>query len=146
MTMNPTPAQDQNKSNRRAPREDPQKKGVALRGDDIEGTRHIRSVAKLFRALSVLLLVLMGLQIINGLSSTVAISYGVLFAEAFRLLIFAAVLWGTGDLAVLFVKSHYDLRATRILLERQGRARSQVGGDARPGDTEGGGGEGDRRH
>ena len=52
------------------------------------------------------------------LSSTVPLSIGVLFAEAVRLVIFAGLLWGAGDLAVLWVKSHYDIRATRILVAR----------------------------
>jgi len=92
--------------------------GVPVRDDDIEPTVGLHWVAKLCRVMSGLLAVLMVLQIVNGVTSTVDISYGVLIAEALRLVIFAGLLWGAGDLADLFVKSHCDLRATRILLAR----------------------------
>ena len=91
---------------------------VPVRDDDIELTAGIHWVAKLFRVMSGLLVVLTVLQVSLGLTSAVDISYGVLIAEAVRLVIFAGLLWGAGDLADLFVKSHSDLRASRILLGR----------------------------
>jgi hypothetical protein len=109
--------------------------GVPIRDDDIEPTQGLHWIAKLFRVMSGLLFGLMVTQIILGMTSTVAISYGVLFAEAIRLLIFAGLLWGAGDLVDLFVTSHYDLRAARILLGRLTRllAEPPVGGESRPG-------------
>lgn len=92
--------------------------GVPVRDDDIEPTIGIHWVARLFRVMSGLLFLLMVMQIALGLTSTVEISYGVLFAEAVRLLIFAGLLWAAGAISDLFVKSHHDLRATRILLAR----------------------------
>jgi hypothetical protein len=72
----------------------------------------------IFRGLSVILLLLMILQVFFAVTSAVPLSPGVVVADAVRLIIFAGLLWGAGDLAVLFVKSHYDLRATRILMAR----------------------------
>lgn len=95
--------------------------GVPVRDDDVESARGLHSVAKLFRVLSAILLVLMALQVASGLTSSVEISYGVLIAEAMRLVIFAGLLWGAGDLADMVVKSHRDLRASRILLGRVAR-------------------------
>jgi hypothetical protein len=92
--------------------------GVPVRPHDIEPTAGLHWVAVLFRVMAGLLFLLMVVQIALGLTSTVDISYGVLFAEGVRLLIFAGLLWGAGALADLFVKSHCDLRATRILLAR----------------------------
>lgn len=92
--------------------------GVPVRDHDIEPTIGIHWVARLFRVMSGLLFLLMVMQIALGLTSTVEISYGVLFAEAVRLLIFAGLLWAAGAISDLFVKSHHDLRATRILLAR----------------------------
>ena len=92
--------------------------GVSVREDDIESTRIIRVIAFLFRGMAGLLLLLMIGQVISGLTGTVVLSVGVLLAEAVRLIIGAGLLWGVGDLAVLAVKSHYDLRATRILAAR----------------------------
>ena len=92
--------------------------GLPVRTDDIEPAVGLHRVAKLFRVLSCLLGVIILLQIANGLTSTVDISYGVLIAEVVRLVIFAGLLWGAGDLADLFVQSHRDLRSSRILLAR----------------------------
>ena len=68
--------------------------------------------------MSIILLILMVLQVAFGSMNAVAVSSGVLLAEAVRLVIFAGLLWGAGDLAVLGVQSHDDLRATRILTAR----------------------------
>lgn len=92
--------------------------GVPVRDHDVEPTASLHWVAILCRTLAALLVVVMVLQILNGLTSTVDISYGVLIAEALRLLIFAGLLWGAGEVVDLFVKSHGDVRAVRILLGR----------------------------
>lgn len=92
----------------------------------------------LFRVMAGLLVLLTGLQVVNGLGTPLEISYGVLAAQALRLVIFAGLLWGAADLADLFVKSHRDLRAMRVLL---GRIAYLVGpppldGQPGPGDAE----------
>src|SRR5439155_14811285 len=85
---------------------------------DIESVKAIRAIARLFRGMAGLLLLLMVLQVFFAVTSTVSLSPGVVVAGAVRLIIFAGLLWGAGDLAVLAVKSHYDIRATRILTAR----------------------------
>jgi hypothetical protein len=92
--------------------------GVPVREADIEPVKGLRTIAVIFRGLSIILLLLMVLQAVFAVTSAVPLSPGVVLADAVRLIIFAGLLWGAGDLAVLFVKSHYDLRATRILLAR----------------------------
>ena len=92
--------------------------GVSVREDDIESVKGIRRVALLFRGMSVLLLFLMAVRVFFAFTSTIPASPGIVFAESVRLIIFAGLLWGFGDLAVLAIKSHYDLRATRILNAR----------------------------
>jgi hypothetical protein len=101
--------------------------GVPVREEDIEQVKGLRTVALLFRGMAVLLLALMIMQVALGLTSTVAISYGVMVADAVRLTIFAGLLWGFGDLAVLWVKSHYDLRATKILMARTAHMVQRIG-------------------
>ena len=96
----------------------PHLSGVSVRERDVEPVKGIRAIAGLFRGMAILLLLLMVMQVIFGVTSTVPISPGVLVADAVRLVIFAGLLWGGGDLAVLIVKSHYDLRATKILVAR----------------------------
>lgn len=101
--------------------------GVAVREDDIEPEKGIRAIALLFRGMAMLLLLLMVLQVFFAVTSTVPLSVGVVFAEAVRLVIFAGLLWGGGNLAVLLIKSHHDLRATRILNARLVHLVRQIG-------------------
>ena len=106
------------RNNPAEPIHQPRLAGVPVRENDIEPTLGLHWVAWLCRALAVLLFLLMVVQIALGVTSAVEISYGVLFAEGVRLLIFAGLLGGAGALADLFVRSHHDLRATRVLLAR----------------------------
>jgi hypothetical protein len=112
---------------RHSTEEGPQIAGVPVREDDIEPVKGLRTIAIIFRGMAVLLLVLMVLQVFFAVTSTVPLSPGVVTADAVRLMIFAGLLWGAGDLAVLFVKSHYDLRATRILTARLTAMVRQLG-------------------
>ena len=118
--MKPEREQEATDAERRLPPVGPRPfmAGVPVRPDDVEPAKGLHGVAKLFRALYCLLLLLLVLQVFSGLMGAVEISYGVLFAEAVKLLIFAGLLWGAGDLADLYVKSHHDTRATRILVAR----------------------------
>lgn len=100
--------------------------GVACRDEDIEPTKALHAVAVFFRVMSGLLLLLMALQVVNGVTGAVEISYGVLFAEVIRLVSGAGFLWGAGAFADLYVKSHVDLRAMRVILERLPRPSSSV--------------------
>ena len=108
--------------------EQPNIEGVHVREDDIEPVKGLRTIAVIFRGLSVILLILMVLQAFFAVTSTVPLSAGVVLADAVRLIIFAGLLWGAGDLAILFVKSHYDLRATRILTARIAHALERRNG------------------
>ena len=92
--------------------------GVTVREDDIETVKGIRIVVYLFRSMAVLLLLLAAVQVVSAITATVPLSIGVLAAEEVRLIIFAGLLWVIGDLAVLWIKSHYDIRATKILVAR----------------------------
>jgi hypothetical protein len=92
--------------------------GVPVRDEDIERAKGLHSIARLFRALAGMLVVLTGVQIFNGITGAVATSVSGIITDAIQLLLVAGLMWGAGDLADLFVKSHYDLRATRILLGR----------------------------
>ena len=115
MSFSSRPAVDERS---RTSQELPNIEGVSVREDDIEPVKGLRTIAMIFRGLSIILLVLMVLQVFFAVTSAVPLSPGVAVADAVRLVIFAGLLWGAGDLAVLFVKSHYDLRATRILMAR----------------------------
>ena len=131
-TSGSTPAGD---DQRRDLQNRPTLASIPVREEDIEPVKGIRFIAYLFRGMAILLLVLMVLQVISGVTGTVPASPGVLFAEAVRLVIFAGLLWGVGDLAVLGIKSHYDIRASRILLARMAfmmREQGEAAGTVKP--------------
>jgi hypothetical protein len=92
--------------------------GLSVREADIETTLGLPWVARLFRGLAMLVFALMVLQVLLGATSPDGVSPGLLLAEAVRMMILAALLWAAGALADLFVRSHHDLRAARVLLER----------------------------
>jgi hypothetical protein len=110
---------------RRALLKTPTLAGVPVRDVDIETPTGLHYIAKLFRILAVLVIVLMGIQIYNGVTAAVEMSISEMAIDAIRLLLFAGVLWGAGDLADLFVKCHCDVRATKILLGRLTRVVGQ---------------------
>jgi hypothetical protein len=86
---------------------------------DLEPQRGIRYVARLFKTIAVLLVLVMIFEVALAAGDPLSPSIGVIVGEAVRLLAFAALLWGGADLAIMLIKSHHDLRATRILLTRQ---------------------------
>ena len=44
---------------------------------------------------------------------------GLLIGDTIRLIVLSALLWAAGDVIKLVIKTHYDVRAARILLARQ---------------------------
>jgi len=51
----------------------------------------------------------------------------VLVGDTIRLIVFAGLLWAAGDLATLWIKTHHDIRAARILLARQTSMMRRIG-------------------
>lgn len=89
-----------------------------VREDDMEPHAGLRYIARLFKVLAVLLLILMVGEIVVGLLQEGRGAVVFLVVEATRLLVFAGFLWGAGDFALMQIESNHDLRATRILLAR----------------------------
>jgi len=92
--------------------------GIAeeLLADILEPHESLRYIARLFKALAVLLLVLLLVEVVLGFVQQGAGAVSFLLVEATRLIVFAGVLWGLGDLALMFIESNHDLRATRVLV------------------------------
>jgi hypothetical protein len=82
----------------------------------LEPHASLRYVARLFKALAVLLLILLIAETVLGFMQQGRGSVPVLLVEATRLLVFAGVLWGLGDMALMLIESNHDLRATRIMV------------------------------
>jgi hypothetical protein len=104
--------------------------GVSVRDADLEPKRGIRYVAWLFKGIAILLLVVMVVELSVALGDPLPGATGTLLGEAVRLVAFAGLLWGAADLALMLIQSHYDLRATRILLARQNALLARLTGAA----------------
>jgi hypothetical protein len=92
--------------------------GIAedLLAEILEPHESLRYVARLFKALAVLLLLLLIAEVALGLIRQGTDAVPLLMEEATRLIVFAGILWGFGDMALMFIESNHDLRATRVLL------------------------------
>lgn len=102
--------------------------GARVREDDLEPHEGLRYIAKLFKALALLLIFMLIAEMIIGLQQDGTAALGVLLIEATRLVVFAGFLWAAGDLAVMLIESNHDLRASRILLGRlNGRLQQMAG-------------------
>ena len=91
---------------------------AGVRDEDLEPHEGLRYIARLFKVLSVLLILMLLFEVIIGLVQQGTRSIPTLVVEATRLVVFACFLWGAGDLALMLIESNHDLRATRILVGR----------------------------
>lgn len=113
--------------------------GGPLRPDDLQPHEGLRYLARLFKGLALLLVMLLIAEVAIGLIEHGTASMLTLMTTATRLVVFAGLLWGIGDIAVLLIESNHDLRASRILLARLlgalGQDSAAAGQDAGPPDT-----------
>jgi hypothetical protein len=91
---------------------------ATVREEDLEPHEGLRYIARLFKVLSIFLVMLLLAEIVIGLAQLGTESIPTLLVEATRLFVFAAFLWGAGDIAMMLIESNHDLRAARILLGR----------------------------
>ena len=103
---------------RRHEREEQAPPAMDVREEDLEPHAGLRYIARMFKILAVLLLILLVVEIILGLARQGTEAVPTLLVEATRLIVFAGMLWGAGDLALMLIESNHDLRATRILVGR----------------------------
>ena len=95
--------------------------GVEVREEDLEPQRGLHIAAIVFRVCSVVILSLAVWQFFDWWTHRPpgGVGVGVLVGDTIRLIVFSGLLWAAGDLASLLIKTHYDVRAGRILLARQ---------------------------
>jgi hypothetical protein len=89
-----------------------------VREEDLEPHGGLRYIARLFKGLAILIAFMLVAEIIIGLQQDGTAAIGLLLVQATRLIVFAGMLWGAGDMALMLIESNHDLRATRILLGR----------------------------
>ncbi|HEU0301140.1 MAG TPA: hypothetical protein VFR37_16870 [Longimicrobium sp.] len=89
-----------------------------VRDEDLEPHAGLRYIARMFKILAILLLLLLVAEIILGLVQQGQSAIPQLLIEATRLIVFAGLLWGAADMGLMLIESNHDLRATRILVGR----------------------------
>ena len=100
----------------RRPESDPL---FGVRAADIEPYTGLRYLSKLFRLIALVLVLVLVAEVATGLIQQGTEALPTLVAEASRLIVLAALLWGIGDLVLLLIDAGHDVRATRVLLGRQ---------------------------
>ncbi|HYR26844.1 MAG TPA: hypothetical protein VEU30_00170 [Thermoanaerobaculia bacterium] len=89
-----------------------------MRTQDLEPYVTLRYIARLFKVLAVLMVVMMIGEIIAGFMQEGAASLPQLIGEITQMLVLAGLMWGGGDLTLLLIDAGHDLRVARILLGR----------------------------
>lgn len=92
---------------------------MQVRAADLEPYIGLKYLSRLFKLMAVILILLLVSEIVTGLVTSGIESLVTLLGEVSRLIVFAGLLWGSGDLAILLIDMGHDLRATRILIGRQ---------------------------
>jgi hypothetical protein len=89
-----------------------------IRGTDLEPYITLRYIARLFKVLAALILMMLIGEVVTGLMIDGTSSIVTLIGEATRLLVMAGLLWAGGDLTILLIDAGHDIRVARILLGR----------------------------
>ena len=89
-----------------------------VRGEDLEPYVTLRYIARLFKVLAVLMVLMLICEVVTGLVTEGQGALLTLLGEATRLLVLAGLMWGGGDITVLLIDAGHDLRVARILLGR----------------------------
>jgi hypothetical protein len=96
-----------------------------VRTEDLEPYVALRYIARLFKILAVLLLIMMLGEIVTGFVTNGIRSLMTTLGEATRMLVSAGFLWAAGDITILIIDAGHDLRVARILLGRINAAMTE---------------------
>jgi hypothetical protein len=89
-----------------------------VRTQDLEPYVTLRYIARLFKVLAILMIVMLIGEVVTGIVTEGQAALLTLLGEATKLLVLAGLMWGGGDITVLLVDAGHDLRVARILLGR----------------------------
>jgi hypothetical protein len=89
-----------------------------VRAADLEPYITLRYIARLFKVLAGLIIVMLLGEVVTGLVIDGTAALVTLIGEGTRLLVMAGLLWAGGDLTLLIIDAGHDLRVARILLGR----------------------------
>lgn len=90
----------------------------AIRAEDTEPYIGLQYVARLFKIVAMIVVVAIIAEVVAGLMYEGAGAAFNLLAEVIQGGVLAAMLWGAGDLTLLFIDVGHDVRAARVLLGR----------------------------
>ncbi len=96
-----------------------------VRDDDLEPYVTLRYIARLFKVLAALMIVMLIGEVITGLATSGVAALMTLLGEATRFLVLAGLMWAGGDITILLIDAGHDLRVARILLGRINAALNQ---------------------
>lgn len=99
----------------------------AVRAEDTEPYVGLQYVARLFKIVAMIVIVAIIAEVVAGLMYEGLGAGFNLFAEVIQGGVLAAMLWGAGDLTLLFIDVGHDVRAARVLL---GRMSARMNADA----------------
>lgn len=89
-----------------------------IRTTDLEPYIALRYIARLFKVLAALMVVMLIGEVITGILTEGRGAIITLLGEATRLLVLSGLMWAAGDLTILLIDAGHDLRVSRILLGR----------------------------
>lgn len=89
-----------------------------VRADDLEPYITLRYIARLFKVLAVLAVVVLIAEVVLGVMAQGIQSIFTLLVESMRLLVIGGLMWALGDITLLIIDAGHDLRVARILLGR----------------------------
>ena len=88
-----------------------------VRSADLEPYITLVYIARLFKVLAVLMVVMLIFEIVVTVTSE-AFTLADLIGRVTQLLVLAGLMWGGGDLTLLLIDAGHDIRVARILLGR----------------------------
>lgn len=103
-----------------------------VRDEDLEPYVTLRYIARLFKVLAILMVIMLIGEVITGIATEGGAALMTLIGEATRLLVLAGLMWGGGDITVLLIDAGHDLRVARILLGRINHALQHGPGSEEP--------------
>jgi len=89
-----------------------------VRDQDLEPYVTLRYIARLFKVLAILMVIMLIGEVVTGLLTEGGAALMTLIGEATKLLVIAGLMWGGGDITILMIDAGHDLRVARILLGR----------------------------
>jgi hypothetical protein len=90
----------------------------SIRAEDTEPYVGLQYVARLFKIVAMIVIVAIIAEVVAGFLYEGAGAMFNLLAEVIQGGVLAAMLWGAGDLTLLFIDVGHDVRAARVLLGR----------------------------